>query len=85
MAKGYKQEFGIYYKEIFAHVARHNTIRLIIALAAQHSWPIFQLHVKSAFLHGNLQEQVFIDQPPSYIKLGSEHKVYKLKKKHYMD
>lgn len=52
-------------------------------MAAQYSWPIFQLDVKSAFLHGDLKEQVFIDQPPGYIKKGDEHKVYKLKKALY--
>ena len=83
VAKGYKQEFGVDYKEVFALVARHDTIRLRVALAAQNSWPIFKLDVKSAFLHGDLQEDVFIDQPPGYVKLGSEHKVYKLKKTLY--
>ncbi|GKV32736.1 hypothetical protein SLEP1_g41320 [Rubroshorea leprosula] len=83
VAKGYKQEFGIDYQEVFAPVARMDTIRLVIALAAQNSWPIYQLGVKSTFLHGNLQEQVFIDQPPGYVKFGSEHKVYKLKKALY--
>ena len=58
VAKGYEQEFGIDYKEVFAPVARHDTIRLVIALAAQNSWPIFQLDVKSAFLHGDLEEHV---------------------------
>ena len=80
VAKGYKQEFGVDYKEVFAPVARHDTIRLVIALAAHNSWPIFQLDMKSAFLHGNLHEEVFVDQPPGYVKFGSEHKVYKLKK-----
>ena len=83
VAKGYKQEFGVDYKEVFALVARHDTIRLVIAMAAQNSWPIFQLDVKSAFLHGDLKEEVFIDQPPGYVKLGNEHKVYKLKKALY--
>ncbi|KAJ7978471.1 Retrovirus-related Pol polyprotein from transposon TNT 1-94 [Quillaja saponaria] len=83
VAKGYKQEYGVDYTEVFAPVARHDTIRLVIALAAQNSWPIFQLDVKSAFLHGNLEEQVFVEQPPSYIKIGNEHKVYKLKKALY--
>ncbi|GLU00272.1 hypothetical protein SLE2022_176510 [Rubroshorea leprosula] len=83
VAKGYKQEFGIDYQEVFAPVARMDTIRLVIALAAQNSWPIYQLDVKSAFLHGNLQEQVFVDQPPGYVKSGSEHKVYRLKKALY--
>ncbi|GKV11116.1 hypothetical protein SLEP1_g22397 [Rubroshorea leprosula] len=83
VAKGYKQEFGIDYQEVFAQVARMDTIRLVIALATQNSWPIYQLDVKSAFLHGNLQEQVFIDQPPNYVKSGFEHKVYRLKKALY--
>ncbi|XP_056177389.1 uncharacterized mitochondrial protein AtMg00820-like [Syzygium oleosum] len=56
VAKGYKQEFGVDYKEVFAPVARLDTIRLAIALAAQNSWFIYQLDVKSAFLHGDLQE-----------------------------
>ncbi|KAJ4718900.1 Retrovirus-related Pol polyprotein from transposon TNT 1-94 [Melia azedarach] len=83
VAKGYKQEFGIDYKEVFAPVVRHDTIRLVIAMAAQNSWPIFQLDVKLAFLHGELQEQVFSDQPPGYVKFGYEHKVYKLRKALY--
>ena len=83
VSKGYKQEFGVDYKEVFAPVARHDTIRLVIALASQHSWPIFQMDVKSAFLHGDLEEQVFINQPPGYVKIGDEHKVYKLKKALY--
>ena len=41
VAKGHKQEFGVDYKEVFAPIARHDTIRLVIALAAQNSWPIF--------------------------------------------
>ncbi|KAE8656273.1 hypothetical protein F3Y22_tig00117005pilonHSYRG00292 [Hibiscus syriacus] len=80
---GVKWEFGVDYKEVYAPVARHDTIRLVVAMAAQNSWPIFKLDVKSAFLHGDLKEEVFIDQPPSYEKLGNEHKVYKLKKALY--
>ncbi|GKB48853.1 retrovirus-related pol polyprotein from transposon TNT 1-94 [Tanacetum coccineum] len=57
VAKGYKQEYGVDYKEVFSPVARHDTIRLVIALAAQNSWPVFHLDVKSAFLHGELKEQ----------------------------
>ena len=83
VAKGYKQEFGVDYKEVFTPVARHDTIRLAIAMEAQNSWPIFQLDVKLAFLLGDLKEEVFIDQPPGYVKLGNEHKVYKLKKALY--
>ncbi|KZV54961.1 hypothetical protein F511_37851 [Dorcoceras hygrometricum] len=52
-------------------------------MAAQNSWPIFQLDVKSAFLHGDLKEEVFIDQPPGYVQIGFEHQVCKLKKALY--
>lgn len=55
----------------------------MIVVAAQNSWPIYQMDVKSAFLDGSLDEHVFVDQPPDYIKLGNEHKVYKLKKAIY--
>ena len=68
---------------VFAPVARHDTIRLAISLVAQNSWSIFQLDVKSAFLHGELQEEVFVDQPPGYVKVKEEHKVYRLKKALY--
>ena len=55
----------------------------MIALATKNSWPIFQLDVKSAFLHGDLEELVFINQPPGYVKFGNVHKVYRLKKALY--
>ena len=83
VVKGYKQQYGVDYTEVFSPVARHDKIRLVISLAARNSWPIFQLDVKSAFLHGYLEEQVFIEQPPGYIKVGNEDKVYKLKKALY--
>ena len=57
VAKGYKQEFSMDYKEVFTSVARLETIKLIIALATQNSWPVFQLDVKSAFLHGSYKKR----------------------------
>lgn len=83
VAKGYKQDVGVDYIEIFAPVARYDTIVMVTALAAQNSWLIYQLDVKSAFLHGDLQEQVFIDQPSGYIKHGCEEKYYRLNKALY--
>lgn len=63
VAKGYSQQHGVDYTKVFAPVARMDTVRLIIALAAQRSWKIFQLDVKSAFLHGELNEDVYVEQP----------------------
>lgn len=83
VAKGYTQKYGVDYTEVFAPVARMETIRMVISLAAQKGWKIFQLDVKSAFLHGELSEEVFIDQPPGYHRKGAEQKVYKLKKALY--
>ena len=77
IAKGYKQEFGVDYKEVFALVARLDTIRLVFATTAQDSWPVYQLNVKSVFLPGELEEEVYIDQPPGYVRQGHENQVYK--------
>ncbi|BBH03176.1 ADP glucose pyrophosphorylase large subunit 1 [Prunus dulcis] len=83
VAKGYKQEYDVDYTEVFAPVARHDTIRMVISIAAQNSWPIFQLDVKSAFLHDELQEQVYVEQPAGYVQPGKERQVYKVKKALY--
>ncbi|RVW38412.1 Retrovirus-related Pol polyprotein from transposon TNT 1-94 [Vitis vinifera] len=83
VAKGYAQQHGIDYTEVFAPVARWDTIRMVIALAARNGWSVYQLDVKSAFLHGELNEAVFIEQPQGYEKKNEEHKVYKLKKALY--
>ncbi|KAL2251279.1 UNVERIFIED_CONTAM: Retrovirus-related Pol polyprotein from transposon TNT 1-94 [Sesamum indicum] len=70
VAKGYKQKTGIDYDEIFASVARLESIWLIISLAAQNHWKIHQMDVKSAFLNGVLKEEVYITQPPGYVVQG---------------
>jgi len=83
VAKGYTQQCGVDYTEVFAPVARMETIRLVVALAAKRKWSIYQLDVKSAFLHGELNEEVFVEQPCGYVQKGHEKKVYRLKKALY--
>lgn len=83
VAKGYAQRHGVDYTEVFAPVARLDTIRVILAAAAQYGWEVFQLDVKSAFLHGELKEEVFVQQPEGFVKEREEGKVYKLKKALY--
>ena len=83
VAKGYVQRHGVDYDEVFAHVACIDTIRLIIALAACEGWEIHHLDVKTAFLHGELKEEVFVLQPEGFQVAGKQNKVYKLKKALY--
>ncbi|GKV17840.1 hypothetical protein SLEP1_g28296 [Rubroshorea leprosula] len=83
VARGFEQRPGHDYQEVFSPVARMETIRFIIAWAAQNQWKINQMDVKSAFLNGPLEEEVFVRQPPGIVKEGSEDKVYRLKKAFY--
>ena len=80
VAKGYVQRYGIDYEEVFAPVARIDTIRLLINLTATNGWEIHHLDVKIAFLHGELKYIVYVSQPEGFEVKGSEVKVYKLKK-----
>jgi transposase InsO family protein len=83
VVKGYAQIFGVDYSDTFAPVSRLDTIRLILAVAAQKGWKVFQLDVKSAFLNGVLEEEIYVEQPEGFVVQGEEDKVYLLKKALY--
>ncbi|GAA0186280.1 non-receptor serine/threonine protein kinase [Lithospermum erythrorhizon] len=83
MAKRYSQKEGIDYTEVYAPVARMDTLRMIISVAAQKGWKIMQLDVKSVFLHGELIEDVYVEQLRGYESKEREHMVYKLHKALY--
>ncbi|KAI5355970.1 hypothetical protein L3X38_008865 [Prunus dulcis] len=83
VAKDYTQKPRIDFNETFAPVARLDTVRTLIALAAQKRWKLFQLDVKSAFLNGVLHEEVYVDQPPGFVVKDKEDRVYRLKKALY--
>ena len=68
---------------MFAPVARMETIHLLISLSAQMKWKIYQLDVKSAFLNGYLEEEVYVEQPIGFVVKGHEDKVLRLKKALY--
>ncbi|KAK8945191.1 hypothetical protein KSP39_PZI008470 [Platanthera zijinensis] len=83
VAKGYSQIPGIDYNETFAPVVRMEAIRTLIAYAVQYNLPVYQLDVKSAFLNGEIEEDIYVEQPRGYEIAGEEHKVYKLIKALY--
>jgi hypothetical protein len=66
VAKGYAQVVGLDFKETFAPVARLESIRILLAYAAHHSFRLFQMDVKSASLNGPIKEEVYVEQPPSF-------------------
>ncbi len=83
VAKGYVQRQGVDFDEVFAPVARLESVRLLLALAASEGWAVHHMDVKSAFLNGELREQVFVAQPPGFIVAGQEQKVLRLNKALY--
>lgn len=60
VALGNRQEYGIDYEETFTPIAKMTTIRTVLAIAASHSWPLYQFDVKNTFLHGDLKEEVYM-------------------------
>jgi hypothetical protein len=83
VVKGYSQQLGVDYEEVFAPVARLEAVRLLLALAAHRSWEVHHMDVKSAFLNGNLMKEVYVLQPPGFVVVGRENKALKLKKALY--
>ncbi|GAU48847.1 hypothetical protein TSUD_188320 [Trifolium subterraneum] len=72
VAKGFLQKPGIDFNEIFAPVARLETVRLVVAIANYFEWDCVQLDVMSAFLNGKLEEEVYVEQPQGFIVEGKE-------------
>ncbi len=83
VAKGYSQVAGVDFDETFAPVAKFITIRCILAIGAAMDWEIHQMDVKTAFLNGVLEVEIYMDQPEGFVQKGKEHLVCKLKKALY--
>ena len=73
VAKGYAQIEGIDYNEVFSPVVKHSSIRILLAMVAQFDLELVQLDVKTAFLHGDLEEEIYMSQPDGFKVAGKEN------------
>jgi hypothetical protein len=83
MAKGYTQTYGIDYQETLSHVAKLSTVRVLLSLASNLDWPLHQFDVKNAFLHGDLEEEIYMDVPLGYMANSEAKIVCKLQRTLY--
>lgn len=83
VAKGYHQQRGIDFTNTFSPVIKPTTIRIVLGLAVNKSWPVRQIDVNTAFLQGHLQEEVYIHQPPGFVDNDNSTKVCRLRKELY--
>ncbi len=83
VAQGYSQKYGVDYDEVFSPVARFSSIRTLLAFAVKRGMMVHQMDVVTAFLNGDLKEDIYMQQPPGYVSPGKESKVCKLKKSLY--
>ena len=83
MSKGYTQTYRVEYSESFSPIAKIDTIRVLFNVAANLDWPLHQFHVKNSFLHGELQEEVYMEAPPRSTLEFLENEGCRLKKALY--
>ncbi|KAH9727196.1 hypothetical protein KPL70_008566 [Citrus sinensis] len=83
VAKGFTQKEGIDYEETFSPVAMFKSIRILLSIAAMLNYEIWQMDVKTAFLNGHLEENIYMQQPDGFIQKGQERMVCKLQKSIY--
>ncbi|GJZ80913.1 retrovirus-related pol polyprotein from transposon TNT 1-94, partial [Tanacetum coccineum] len=83
VAKGYRQEEGLDFEESFAPVAKLEAIKIFLANAASKNMTVYQMDVKTAFLNGELKEEVYVSQPEGFVDPDRPHHVYRLKKALY--
>ncbi len=80
VVKGYSQKKGVDYDEIFSPIVKWTSIRAVLAIAAQSDMEIEQMDVKTAFLHGRLEEEIYMEQPEGFAQTGRKDLVCRLHK-----
>ncbi|RVW40786.1 Retrovirus-related Pol polyprotein from transposon RE1 [Vitis vinifera] len=83
VAKGYTQVYGSDYGDTFSPVAKIASVCLLLSMAAMRSWPLYQLDIKNAFLHGDLAEEVYMEQPLGFVAQGESGLVCRLRRSLY--
>ena len=83
VAKGYNQEEGIDYDETYAPIARLEAIRMLLAFASFMNFKLYQMDIKSAFLNGFIEEEVYVEQPVSFESFNFSNHIFKLSKALY--
>ena len=81
--KGFQQKKGVEFDKIFSPVVKMTSIRTVLSIAANMNLEVEQLDVKTTFLHGDLKEEIYMQQPEGFVKKGKENLVCRLKKSLY--
>jgi hypothetical protein len=84
VAKDFSQIPGIDYNNVFSPVVKHSSIRALLGIVVMHDFELEQLDVKTTFLHGDFEEEIYMDQHEGFIVPGKENFVCKFKKSHCM-
>ena len=83
VAKGYTRKYGLNYYDTFSLMTKIVFVRLLLSMVVMRLWPLFQLDIKNVFLHGDLADEVYIEQPPDFVAQRESGLVCKLRRSLY--
>ena len=83
VVKGFRQQYGVDFDEIFSPVVKMTTLRFLLGIVTVEDLELIQLHMKTTFLHGDLEEKIYMEQPQGFVEPGRERLVCRLKRSLY--